>query len=49
LIDDESVTDETFSSVSECPQSKRPDFSGLNPSIGKDYSRELLLFIGQTG
>ncbi|KZR85794.1 hypothetical protein MITS9508_02781 [Synechococcus sp. MIT S9508] len=28
---------------------KRPDFSGLNPSVDKDYSRELLLFIGQTG
>ena len=26
---------------------KRPDFSDLNPSVGKDYSRELLLFIGR--
>jgi len=49
LIHNESVTDEAFSRVPECPQSKRPDFSGLNPSFGKDYSRELLLFIGQTG
>ncbi len=38
-----------FLSVPENLQSKRPDFSGLNPSVGKDYSRELLLFIGQTG